>query len=203
MSKPLIEVDIEIGSGETVALMGPSGSGKSTLLRVLGGLQKADHGTVQINGTPVRTNRGAADPRVMFIHQDYQLIDFLTVRDNLRLVREVRGMPVEGKRIEAALDLVGLAKKMGRLPGELSGGEKQRVALARALVVGASVILADEPTGALDRENSGIVADLLRGLASQQRVCVLVATHDIDIARVMDRGLILADGCAVPAEFKV
>jgi putative ABC transport system ATP-binding protein len=136
----------------------------------------------------------------MLIHQESRLVDFLSVQDNLRLALEVRGQTYDQNRVEEVLDSVGLANKLRRMPQELSGGERQRVSLARALVVGASVVLADEPTGALDRANSEMVAALLRGLAAQGDVCVVVATHDPHVAEVMDRGIVLRDGCAVPAE---
>ncbi|MFI6758062.1 ABC transporter ATP-binding protein [Micromonospora sp. NPDC050417] len=200
VSMPLVKVDLDVAAGETVALMGPSGSGKSTMLRVLSGLQKPDRGSVRINDTPIRTSRGTTDPRVALVHQDHRLVDFLSVRDNLRLALEVRGVAFQPDRIEEALASVGLADKMKRMPQALSGGEKQRVALARALVVGASVVLADEPTGALDRANSESVAALLRGLATRDDVCVVVATHDHNVAQMMDRTIVLQDGCAIAAE---
>ena len=200
VSKPLAGVSLDVAAGETVALMGPSGSGKSTLLRVLGGLQRPDRGSVRISNTPVRTQHGAADPRVVLIHQESRLVDFLSVQDNLRHALEVRGQPYHQNRVEEVLDSVGLADKLRRMPQALSGGERQRVALARAMVAGASVVLADEPTGALDRANSELVAGLLRGLAAGGDVCVVVATHDPHVAEVMDRGVVLRDGYAVAAE---
>ncbi|WFF06596.1 ATP-binding cassette domain-containing protein [Micromonospora sp. WMMD1076] len=200
VSKPLVKVDLEVAPGETVALMGPSGSGKSTLLRVLGGLQRPERGSVRIKGAPVRVGHGTVDPRVAFIHQDSRLVDFLSVHDNLRLALEVRGIAYAPDRVEEALAAVGLADKRGRMPQSLSGGERQRVSLARALVVAAPVVLADEPTGALDRANSEMVAELLRAVASRGDVCVVVATHDHHVARMMDRGVYLHDGQSMAAE---
>ena len=179
-----------------LALMGPSGSGKSSLLRVLAGLQAPTSGTVRIDDQPVRAarDRGTTDERVALIEQDHQLVDFLTVEENLRLAAELRGLTVSAAQVSTRLDAVGLDDYAGRWPMTLSGGEQQRVAIARALLLGSRVILADEPTGALDADNSLRVAELLVRIAERDGVCVIVATHDVEVAARLPRQLRLAGG---------
>jgi putative ABC transport system ATP-binding protein len=179
-----------------LALMGPSGSGKSSLLRVLAGLQAPTSGTVRIDDQLVRAarDRGTTDERVALIEQDHQLVDFLTVEENLRLAAELRGLTVSAAQVSTRLDAVGLDGYAGRWPMTLSGGEQQRVAIARALLLGSRVILADEPTGALDADNSLRVAELLVRIAERDGVCVIVATHDVEVAARLPRQLRLAGG---------
>ncbi|HWG98908.1 MAG TPA: ATP-binding cassette domain-containing protein [Pilimelia sp.] len=179
-----------------VAVVGPSGSGKSTLLRVLAGLQPPDSGSVTIDDDPVlaRRDEGTTDPRVSFIHQDHRLVEFLTVAENLRLAAELRGVQPDDATIRARLAEVGLADAGRRWPATLSGGEQQRVAIARALVLRSRVILADEPTGSLDADNSAVVADLLVRAAHGGDALVVVATHDRDVAARMGRRLMLRGG---------
>jgi ABC-type lipoprotein export system ATPase subunit len=145
---PLHQVDATFPSGVS-ALMGPSGSGKSTLLRLIAGMQRADKGKVAIDGKAVQppTRRNAGDPRVALIPQDYRLVDFLSVEENLRLCAELHSRALEGGDVADLLEQVGLAGYSTRAPGTLSGGEQQRVAIARGMAAGARVILADEPTG--------------------------------------------------------
>nr|WP_241728911.1 ATP-binding cassette domain-containing protein [Nocardioides zeae] len=165
--------------------MGPSGSGKSTLLRVVAGLQRPSAGLVEIDGTPPRQAswRSGGDPRVALIHQDYRLVPFLTVEENLRLAAEVRGEDLDDDEVGERLAAVRLDHlDRARLPGTLSGGEQQRLAIARALGPGVSVLLADEPTGALDAENTAVVTDLLVDLGAGRGVQVVIATHDASVA---------------------
>lgn len=181
---------------QPVSLMGPSGSGKSSLLRVLAGLQVPKAGSVTIDGEPVRADRdlGTTDNRVAMIDQDHRLVEFLTVAENLSLAAELRGLPVDASDVASKLSTVGLDGFGERWPTRLSGGEQQRVAIARALLLGSKVILADEPTGALDADNSLRVAALLNEIAERDGVYVVVATHDPDVAASMPRRLRLAHG---------
>jgi ABC-type lipoprotein export system ATPase subunit len=162
-------------------VMGPSGSGKSTLLRVLAGLQKPDEGTVRVDDGDVvpPTWRSSGDRRVALVHQDYRLVEFLTVEENLRLAAELRSIPVSTAQVETALERVGLTGSFaGRAPASLSGGEQQRVAIARALLCDVEVLLADEPTGALDRDNTMRIANVLAEVGAMNDVLVVIATHD-------------------------
>jgi ABC-type lipoprotein export system ATPase subunit len=197
---PLQSASLEIGAN-SVAVMGPSGSGKSTLLRVLAGLQKPDRGDVFIENVPLGEGRraGGGDGRACLIHQDYRLVEFLTVAENLALAAELRSVSVAEADLSRALERVGLKGFEDRSPVTLSGGEQQRVAIARALVTRCSVLLADEPTGALDEENTRIVARLLRDLSQEQQMSVLVATHDRAVAATMDRVLLLNSGSLIEA----
>lgn len=181
---PLDDLTVELGPGPT-AVMGPSGSGKSTLLRVVAGLQRPDAGTVEIDGTAPRQAswRSAGDPRVALVHQDYRLVPFLTVEENVRLAAEVRDVHLTDDDLRGHLAAVGLDHlDLRRRPGTLSGGEQQRLAIARALASGVRVLLADEPTGALDATTTAVVADLLMGLGAEHGVQVVVATHDASVA---------------------
>lgn len=198
---PLNEISLTFDPG-TTAVMGPSGSGKSTLLRLIAGLQVPSSGHVSINGQTVAaaTWRRASDSRVSLIHQDYRLVPFLTTEKNLMLAGELRGArPTKGE-VSDALDRVGLPQEIAsRLPSTMSGGEQQRAALARALVAGGSVILADEPTGALDVDNTQRVADILCDLGRASALTIVVATHDPEVAARLDRQYHLADGSLAPA----
>lgn len=194
--QPLREVSFDVTEG-CVAITGPSGAGKSTLLRVIAGLQRPDSGRVEIGGTQVAApNRGSAgDGRVGLIHQDYRLVPFLSVRENLQLAAEVRGIGLAPDAIPEALARVGLDELFAtRRPGTLSGGEQQRVAIARLLVCRVSVVLADEPTGALDSNNTRRIAELFNDVASAPGVIVLVATHDPLVAAGIERTYELSSG---------
>ncbi|MBU2696788.1 ABC transporter ATP-binding protein [Pimelobacter sp. 30-1] len=182
---------------DPVAITGPSGSGKSTLLRVLAGHQSLDRGDVTLHGTPVvrRTWSRSSDTRIAFVHQDYQLVPYLKVVDNVRLACELRGVEASASTALEALGQVGLSPEHAdRWPETLSGGEQQRVAIARAVACGSDVLIADEPTGALDTETTLQIAALLTRLATERDMLVLVATHDPVVAEVMPRRFHLADG---------
>lgn len=194
--QPLREVSFDATEG-CVAITGPSGAGKSTLLRVIAGLQRPASGHVEIGGTPVAapTRGSAGDGRVGLIHQDYRLVPFLSVRENLQLAAEVRGIDLAPDAIPGALARVGLDGAFAtRRPGTLSGGEQQRVAIARLLVCRVSVVLADEPTGALDSDNTRRIAELFNDVASAPGVIVLVATHDPLVAAGIERTYELSSG---------
>lgn len=191
-------VSLEVHPGST-ALMGPSGSGKSTLLRIIAGRQVPSAGVVTIGGTAVEyaSWRSSGDARIAMVFQDYRLVPFLTVADNIALAAEARGRLIGDEDIQAALIRVGLAPELGdRAPTSLSGGEQQRVAIARALVTGAQVLLADEPTGALDATNSRRIGEILRGLG-EDGLTVVVATHDESVAAALDRTVRLGGQAAI------
>lgn len=195
-STPLDDLTCEFAPTST-AVMGPSGSGKSTLLRVIAGLQKPSKGAVSIGSTPVARPswKSAGDSRVALIHQDYRLVDFLSVSDNVRLAAELRGIEVHDHQVEESLESVGLGKPfLRRRPNSLSGGEQQRVAIARALVCDIDVLLADEPTGALDEDNTRRVAAILCEIGERGDVAVLVATHDRAVADMLRTRYELASG---------
>lgn len=195
--------DAVFPSGSATALMGPSGSGKTTLLRLMDGSLKPDAGLVLLDDKPVaEIGRGELlGSLCMRVFQDYRLVPYLSVRDNIMLAVEAsqrhgryRSPGSEGATVDAAgadelLDRVHLHGYADREAGELSGGEQQRVAIARALVLRPRVILADEPTGALDEGNTMVVADLLADIARERDAIVVVATHDPVVARACDRVL--------------
>lgn len=199
--KPFDDVSHTFHTG-TTAVTGPSGSGKSTLLRLIAGLQNPTAGTVTIEGEPVDRASWftAGDPRVSVIYQDYRLVPFLTIAQNLSLAVEARGAKSSTDQIEAALSRVGLPPSMGdRLPGSTSSGEQQRVAIARALAVESPVLVADEPTGALDAKNTARITDVLLELGQSGDLTVIVATHDLSVAERMDRRIDLGAGLLVAA----
>jgi putative ABC transport system ATP-binding protein len=194
-------LDAQIGSGERVAIMGRSGSGKSTLLNLISGIDRADHGTVRIDGVevtalgePARTLHRRA--HIGFVYQFFNLIPTLDVVENVRLVLDLNGVrgAVAHARSLAALTAVGLAGRSHSAVEELSGGEQQRVAIARALVHEPALLLADEPTGNLD---DGTASEVLPVLLSQTRArgaTLLMVTHDETLAASADRVLELREG---------
>jgi putative ABC transport system ATP-binding protein len=200
-------VDIALSGGELVLLMGPSGSGKTTLLSILGCILTPTQGTVTICGQAVAGTRPEDLARIRrdhigFIFQSYHLFPTLSAEDNVRLTLDVRGEH-SSKAVAAArqaLATVGLAHKARALPRELSGGEQQRVAIARAIVGDASVILADEPTGALDTENGKAVMRVLARIAEDRSRGVLVVTHDPRLLPYADRVVHIEDGRIVREE---
>jgi putative ABC transport system ATP-binding protein len=200
-------VSLDLAGGQLTLLMGPSGSGKTTLLSVLGCMLTPTEGTVCINGH-VTAGAGPEElaklrrEQIGFVFQSYHLFPTLTALDNVRLALDVSG--TRGRRAIArakeVLDRVGLSHKQNAYPRELSGGEQQRVAIARAIVGNASVILADEPTGALDGENGRAVMTLLADIAKDPTRAVLVVTHDPRIVPFADRILHIEDGRIVADE---
>lgn len=200
-STPLDDVSLTIPPGST-AVMGPSGAGKSTLLRLLAGLQEPDAGHVLLDGTPVAvaTWSRSSDPRVAMIHQDYRLVPFLTVRQNLLLAAELRELDRTDRDVVSALEAVTLsAEHLDRSPTTLSGGQQQRVAIARALLTDATLLLADEPTGALDARSTATVAEALARTGRLPGLTVVVATHDRNVADRMDTCITLQSGSVAAA----
>jgi putative ABC transport system ATP-binding protein len=194
-------VDFSVGYGEFVMLEGPSGSGKTTLLSILGCVLSATGGDVRLCDEHVSKLRESQLPRIRteligFIFQGANLIASLTAEENISLQLELRGAPREAALEEARglLDKVGLADKHKRKPMDLSGGQRQRVAIARALAGAPPVILADEPTAALDAENGRLVTEMLRELARERGHTVVVVTHDNRIFHLADRIVHIEDG---------
>ncbi|MDY7104247.1 MAG: ABC transporter ATP-binding protein [Actinomycetota bacterium] len=201
--RALVDVDVAVAAGELVGVMGPSGSGKSTLLNIAGGLESPSAGEVVLQGQELgtldrderaRLRRGA----IGYIFQDLNLLDALTAAENVALPLELDGASPRDAQGEAlaALEVVGVAAKAHRFGDDLSGGERQRVAIARALVGNRPVILADEPTGALDSVNGEQVMRLLRK-ACDRGAAGIVVTHDAQLAAWADRVVFLRDGRAV------
>jgi ABC-type lipoprotein export system ATPase subunit len=193
----LAGVSFEVGAGEVVAVLGRSGSGKSTLLHLLGALDTPDAGQIvlageRLTGRPPRTLARLRLRHVGFVFQSFQLIEELTGEENVLLPARLPGAKRGGERRGRALiGELGLAEIAERRPHELSGGEQQRFAIARALVGDPELVLADEPTGNLDRENGAAVLSLLRGLEGR---AVVIVTHEPEAAAIADRVLQLRDG---------
>ncbi|MFJ4164015.1 ABC transporter ATP-binding protein [Microbacterium sp. NPDC089698] len=192
-------IDLSVGAGEMVSIVGPSGSGKSTLLYCLAGLERADRGTIRVLGEELAEASASRlavlrRDRIGFVFQSYNLIPSLSVRENVALPARLarRAAP----DVDGALAAVGLAEHGARRPGQLSGGQQQRVAVARVIAAQPAMLFADEPTGALDSVAGGAVLDLLRGYAEGERSVVLV-THDLDAAARADRTIVLRDGLVV------
>lgn len=188
-TKVLDGFDLEVVQGP-VAVMGPSGSGKSSLLRCISGLQLPTRGRVTVDEIPIV---GGGDPRVSLVFQDHRLVEFLSVAQNLSLAAELRSQPLSETNLDDLLASVDLAGYQNRMPATLSGGQAQRVAIARALSAGGRVLLADEPTGALDGRNSRRVAELLARLAQERNILIIVATHDRQVASIMHHVVHLED----------
>ena len=199
------DVTFSAKSGEVVAIIGASGSGKSTLLSLLGLLDTPDSGTINVNEQPLATLDAAGRTKyratqVGFVFQQFNLVPNLTARENVMLSLEFAHWPKNDRalRADAMLEMVGLDKsKADRRPAKLSGGEQQRVAIARAFAVQPEIILADEPTGSLDRATGQKIVALLHVAAESQGATVLVVTHDEKVAAQADRRLEIEDGTLV------
>lgn len=203
--KALDDVSFTVQKGEFVAIVGASGSGKSTLLHILGGVDTPTSGKVFIEDTDIYTldeNALAIFRRrqIGLIYQFYNLIPVLNVSENLTLPLLLDGRSIEKGSIQALVDVLGLQDRLLHLPNELSGGQQQRVSIGRALVASPSIVLADEPTGNLDRKNSAEIIQLLKKLHKQHQQTVIIITHDESIALQANRVLTIEDGRIIQDE---
>ena len=197
--RALDDVSFTVAAGEFVAIIGSSGSGKSTLLHMIGGVDRPTSGTVRLNGEDVfqRSDEQLAVFRrreVGLVYQFYNLVPVLDVVENMCLPVLMDGRPVNERRLENMLRVLGLEGREHHLPNQLSGGQQQRVAIGRALMNAPAVVLADEPTGNLDSRNSAEIMSLLRTSNKELGQTLIVITHDEDIALTADRVIALEDG---------
>ena len=197
--RALDNVSFSVNKGEFVAIVGPSGSGKSTLLHILGGVDVATSGSVIINGEDISQLDETAlaifrRRQIGLIYQFYNLIPILTVEENLTLPLRLDGRKPDKRQIDTLVNTLGLKERLGHLPNQLSGGQQQRVSIGRALVNNPALLLADEPTGNLDSENSKEIISLLRYFNKQFNQTVIIITHDERIALSCDRVIAIEDG---------
>jgi putative ABC transport system ATP-binding protein len=192
-------VDLVVQEGEFVAVVGPSGCGKSTLLHVLGGLTRPTSGVVLVDGNDFMRMSDAERTKfrrhkIGFVFQRYNLLPTLTARQNIALAQHIQGDGFNPHRFDAVVEMLGLKDMLDRKPYALSGGEQQRVAIARAVICEPKILLADEPTGNLDTENSQLVLNMMRNLNRDFRQTILMITHNPEAAAVADRIVRMRDG---------
>ena len=192
-------VDLVVQEGEFVAVVGPSGCGKSTLLHILGGLTGSTEGEVRVDGNDFRLMSDADRTRfrrhkIGFVFQRFNLLPTLSARDNIAIAQHIQGNGFNPHRFQVVTRLLGIEEKLPYRPYALSGGEQQRVAIARAVICEPKILLADEPTGNLDTENSQAVLDMMRELNRTFRQTILIITHNPEAAAVADRIIRMRDG---------
>lgn len=205
--RALDNVSFSIPQGQFVAIVGPSGSGKSTLLHILGGVDTPTSGSVQIGGTDISKLDETAlaifrRRQIGLIYQFYNLLPILTVEENLTLPLLLDGRKPDKQQIRSLVATLGLGERLGHLPNQLSGGQQQRVSIGRALVNNPALVLADEPTGNLDSENSREIIALLRRFNRESNQTVVIITHDERIALSADRIISVEDGKIVRDEVR-
>jgi putative ABC transport system ATP-binding protein len=199
--RALVDVSLDVAAGQVLLMMGPSGSGKTTLLSIMGGILDASGGSVRVQGEELVGLAERERPRIRrthigFVFQGFNLFPALTALENVALALDVRGErgPAAHERARLALERVGLADKIAAHPADLSGGQKQRIAIARALVGDPSIVLADEPTAALDSASGRGVLDVLRALAHDAGRAIVLVTHDARALAYADRIVSIEDG---------
>ncbi len=197
-------VDLIVQEGEFLAIVGPSGCGKSTLLHILGGLTPPTSGRMCVDGNDFLKMTDAERTRfrrhkIGFVFQRYNLLPTLTALQNIEIAKDIQGDGFNPHRFETVVDMLDLRQKLSRKPNALSGGEQQRVAIARAVVCEPKILLADEPTGNLDTENSQLVLNMLRMLNRSFRQTILMITHNPEAAAVADRTVRMRDGRVIYA----
>lgn len=195
----LDNVSFEVEKGEFIAIVGKSGSGKSTLLHMIGGVDKPTSGNIIINGTNIyelNETRQAVFRRkeVALIYQFYNLIPVLNVEENMILPIKLDNGKVDSLKLEEMIYKLGLQEKRKNLPNELSGGQQQRVAIGRSLMQKPTILLADEPTGNLDSQNSKEIIELLKKANKEEKQTIIIVTHDEEIARQANRVITINDG---------
>ncbi len=195
----LDNVSFSVNKGEFVAIVGASGSGKSTLLHLIGGVDKPTSGKVYIDGEDIYSY--SDDKLAIFrrrqvglIYQFYNLIPILNVEENITLPMDLDNRKVSKEHLDNILSLLGLSKRRGHLPNELSGGEQQRTSIGRALITSPTIILADEPTGNLDTKNSEEIVELLKRSNKDYKQTIVMITHNLEIAKNADRIIKIQDG---------
>lgn len=197
--KALNGIDLSVEKGEFVAVIGASGSGKSTLLHIIGSVDKATSGKVMVDGVDISGMNAAQAAvfrrrKVGLVYQFYNLIPTLSVERNILMPMLLDKRKPDGKYLENIIGILGIGDKLGALPNQLSGGQQQRVAIARALLYRPALLLADEPTGNLDRKNSKEIIDLLKLSNRSLKQTMLLITHDEKIALEADRIITIEDG---------
>lgn len=198
----LKEINLEIFEGEFCVVLGPSGSGKSTLMNIVGGIDRATSGSVRIMGTTITGLKDNAltefrRENIGIVFQFYNLIPTLTIKENVEVASHIAKNPLG---IDEVLDGVGILDQKNKFPSKLSGGQQQRVAIARAIVKNAKLLICDEPTGALDFENSIEVLKLLRNINKRYNTTILLVTHNSEIAKMADRIVMLKNGQIIKNE---
>ena len=195
----LNDVSLNIQGGEYVAIIGPSGSGKTTLLNIIGGIDKATKGKIIVNDTSI--TKLSSDKLAIFrrrnigiVYQSYNLLPVLTARENILMPTWLDGKGLDMEYFNEIINTLGIKDRLDHYPSQLSGGQQQRVSIARALINKPSIILADEPTGNLDSENSKEIIELLRYSAKKFRQTLIIITHDLEVAGKADRIIKIKDG---------